>query len=261
MPPVRAAAAFHPPVSAPDYRALVEAAGDIIYTLDLQGRFTFLNQAMMRVLGYSMEEVLGHSFIEFLTPAGAQTALSHFRLGLAQNERTPFFEVEVRRKGGGTVHLEVRAGGLFDQGRMIGRQGIGRDISELKSLQAAVAEKSERVALLEERTRIAMQLYARIAELASSDAAGPARSDDTLQRVQEAVLRVSADKLGLKATDLRVLELLSRGRSNREIAREVNRSPHTVKDQVAKIMQRLGARRRAEAVAAALGAGLIGRGG
>jgi len=211
------------------------------------------------VLGYSLDEALGRSFAQFLTPATAQVALRHFRLGLAENESTPFFEVEARRKSGGTVHLEIRAGGLFREGRMIGRQGIARDISELKSLQTAVAEKSERVALLEERTRIALDLYARIADLAGSDT-GPAQSHDVLLQVHEAVLRVSADKMGLKATDLKVLELLSQGRSNREIAVAVNRSPHTVKDQVTKIMQRLGARRRAEAVATALGAGLIGRG-
>lgn len=241
----------------PDYRALVEAAGDLIYTLDLEGRFTFVNSAARQVLGYNPVEVIGKNFTEVLTSESAKVASRHFRQGLAHNESTPFFEVEAQRKQGGTVHLEIRAGGLYRDGAMIGRQGIGRDISELRALQAEVAAKSERVALLEERTRIAMNLYARIADLAGVAPADPAQSRHALREVHDAVLRVSAEKLGLTVPDLKILELLARGLSNREIAAETHRSPHTVKDHVTRIMQRLGAHRRAEAVATALNLGLI----
>ncbi len=255
----RTATARPRPAAEPDYRALIEAAGDVIYTLDLQGRFTFVNSATVRVLGYPLDQVLGRSFTEFLTEEGAAVALQHFSRGLTRTEGTPFFEVEARRKSGGTVTLEVRAGGLYRDGVMIGRQGIARDISELKSLQAQVAEKSGRVSLLEERTRIAMSLYARIADLASAGDADPAASHDALREVHEAVVRVSAEKLGFNAADLRLLELLALGRSNREIAAEVHRSHHTIKDHVKKLMDRLGTRRRADTVAAALNLGLIAR--
>lgn len=247
------------PAAGPDYRALVEAAGDVIYTLDLRGRFTFVNPATIQVLGYPLQEVLGRSFTEFLTEEGAAVALQHFSRGLTESEGTPFFEVEARRKSGGTVTLEIRAGGLYRDGVMIGRQGIARDITELKSLQAQVAEKSGRVALLEERTRIAMSLYARIADLTNAGNADPAGSHEALREVHEAVVRVSAEKLGFNAADLRLLELLALGRSNREIAAEVHRSHHTIKDHVKKIMDRLGTRRRADTVAAALNLGLLAR--
>ena len=49
---------------APDFETLIEAAGDLIYTLDLEGRFTFFNQAVERVLGYSAAEMMGRPFTE-----------------------------------------------------------------------------------------------------------------------------------------------------------------------------------------------------
>ncbi|HEX4151054.1 MAG TPA: PAS domain S-box protein [Steroidobacteraceae bacterium] len=241
----------------PDFRALVAAAGDIIYTLDLEGRFTSLNPAAFRVFEYEPEEMLGRDFVDFLTPESADIARRHFQQGLLGTENTPFFDVEARAKSGRVIHLEVRAGSLFQNGVRVGRQGIARDISELKALQAQVTEKSARVALLEERTRIALGLYARIAGLAREDAGDGASPDAALRQVQVAVLHASAEKIGLTAFDLRVLELLSKGRSNREIALQVHRSPHTIKDHIKKIMQRLGATRRAELVATALGLGLI----
>ena len=102
-----------------------------------------------------------------------------------------------------------------------------------------------------------MNLYARIAGLAREDAGDSVSSSEALRQVQDAVLRASAEKLGLSANDLKIIELLCQGHSNREIAASVCRSPHTVKDHVAKIMLRLGAKRRAEVVASALKLGLV----
>jgi PAS domain S-box-containing protein len=241
----------------PDYRALVAAAGDVIYTLDLEGRFTSINPAATRLFEYSEAEMLGRDFIDFLTPESAEIARQHFQQGLSGTENTPYFDVDARSKSGRIVHLEIRAGSLHQSGVRVGRQGIARDISEIRALQTQVAEKSARLALLEERARIAMSLYARIAGLARDDAGDGASPEQALRQVQDAVVRASAEKLGLTGFDLRIIELLTKGRSNREIAEAVHRSPHTVKDHVKKIMQRLGATRRAELVAAALGLGLI----
>ncbi len=173
--------------------------------------FTSLNPAALRLFEYSAEEMLGGDFTAFLTPESAEVARRHFQQGLLGTDNTPFFDVEARTKAGNIIHLEVRAGSLFQNGVRVGRQGIARDISELKALQAQVVEKSARVALLEERTRIAMNLYARIAGLAREDTGNGASPDAALRQVQDAVLRASADKVGLTAFDLRVLEFLSKG--------------------------------------------------
>jgi PAS domain S-box-containing protein len=253
----RGAVATVDAVPPPDYAALVEAAGDFIYTLDLEGRFTFLNAAAARLLRYSVGELLGKRFTVILPPASAEVALRHFGQGLTGTESTPFFEVEARRKDGSSVLLEVRAGNLYRDGKLVGRQGIGRDISELRSLQQAIAAKSERVALLEERTRIAMALYARIAEFAAEETGDAVTSSQALRQMHEAMLRVTADHNGLTSFDLSVLQLLAKGCSNREIAAAVHRSPHTIKDHIKKIKTRVGANRRAELVATALKLGLI----
>ncbi|MFC4314214.1 PAS domain S-box protein [Steroidobacter flavus] len=241
----------------PDYAALVEAAGDFIYTLDLEGRFTYLNRAAGRLLGRPVEELLGKKFTAVLTPLSCEIALRHFGRGLAGTEATPFFEVELLRSDGSTVLIEVRAGSLHRDGKLVGRQGIGRDISALRSLQEAIAVKSERVALLEERTRIAMSLYARIAELTGEDTQDAGTSSQALRQLHDTVLRVTADKHGLTAFDVSVLRLLAQGGSNREIAAALHRSPHTIKDHIKKIKARVGATRRAELVTTALKLGLV----
>jgi DNA-binding NarL/FixJ family response regulator len=67
----------------------------------------------------------------------------------------------------------------------------------------------------------------------------------------------TAERPHLSPTQLEVLELLSLGRENKQIARKLGISEATVKTHVKALFGRLGVRSRAEAVATALRLGLI----
>jgi PAS domain S-box-containing protein len=229
----------------------------MIYTLDLSGAFTYMNSAGLAILGYEPEEVIGRHFGEVLTPASAELALEHFQRGIEGTESTPFFEVQVVRKDGALVDMEVRAGNLYRDGDMIGRQGVARDISTLKQLQAEVTEKSQRLTLLADQARSAMDLYRRIAELTLAAPTDPEATGQALRDVEGTLARVAAQKLGLDAQDVEIIQLLGAGRSNREIGEHVHLSPNTVKDRVSKLMRILGGRSRAEVVAQAARRGLM----
>lgn len=57
--------------------------------------------------------------------------------------------------------------------------------------------------------------------------------------------------LGISDRELAVLRALADGRSNKEVADLLHISPHTVKTHVAHLCEKLGARRRTEAIARA----------
>ena len=63
--------------------------------------------------------------------------------------------------------------------------------------------------------------------------------------------------LGISERELQVLEHLAAGRSNKEIASRLNVSPNTVKTHVAKLFDKLQARRRTEAIVRARELGMI----
>ncbi len=68
---------------------------------------------------------------------------------------------------------------------------------------------------------------------------------------------VSAPKESLTTRELEVLQLMARGLTNRQIARRLQISEHTVKFHAAAILGKINARSRAEAVARAIGLGWI----
>jgi PAS domain S-box-containing protein len=243
-----------------DVREVLNQAGDIIYCVDLEGRFTYCNRAGFDLFGIPFEERrdwLGRSFADLLAPESRRVAVEHFRRAIEDQEITPFFEVEGVRPDGTLVQLEVRASSIRRDGRLVGRQGVARDITELKRLQAEVREKSARLELLESQGRLAMEIYRRITQLALDAPDDPAAADGALRKVSETLSESAAAQLGLDSRDVAIIGLLASGRSNRQIAETVYLSPNTVKDRISKIMRALGAKRRAEVVAEASRRGLI----
>jgi DNA-binding CsgD family transcriptional regulator len=63
--------------------------------------------------------------------------------------------------------------------------------------------------------------------------------------------------LGLSERELEVLHELAAGRSNKEIATHLHISPNTVKTHVARLFEKLGARRRTEAIHRARELGIV----
>lgn len=63
--------------------------------------------------------------------------------------------------------------------------------------------------------------------------------------------------LGISAREREVLEEIVAGRSNKEIAARLNVSPNTVKTHVARLFEKLGAKRRTDAIRKARELGIV----
>lgn len=112
------------------YRELFENANDIVYTHDLTGRFTSINKAGERVIGYTREEALGMNAIDLIAPMFRDQTLEMLNNKIHGGEITQY-ESAIISKDGRTVPLEISTRLIFDDdGLPIGIQGIARDISE-----------------------------------------------------------------------------------------------------------------------------------
>ena len=119
------------------YRTLVETSHDLIWSVDAQGRCTFVNQAVRRIYGYEPAEMLGRLFTDFETSEQARRDLVVFdRIKSGQ----PHFNYETvhRRKDGTPVWLNVNAVVIRDeQGGVIGVTGTAQDITDRKRSEQA----------------------------------------------------------------------------------------------------------------------------
>jgi PAS domain S-box-containing protein len=117
------------------FRAYVEAASDIVYTLDLQGNFTFVNSYGLRLVGAEEEEIIGQPYLKIVAPEYHNSILLAFQTLLTTGELRDYGFVVVT-KGGDRVFLEVNGRLLVRDGQPIGALGIGRDVTERKRFEA-----------------------------------------------------------------------------------------------------------------------------
>jgi PAS domain S-box-containing protein len=113
------------------FQAYVEAANDMVYAVDLQGKLTFINSYGERLLGCTGQAWKGQCYLDFITPEDRQATANAFKTLLKTGELKDF-QFQVPTADGTTRDLEVNGRLLYRQGRLVGGLGIARDITERK---------------------------------------------------------------------------------------------------------------------------------
>ncbi|MCJ7667010.1 MAG: PAS domain S-box protein, partial [Anaerolineae bacterium] len=127
------------------YRTLIENANDIIYTHDLEGKFTSINPAATRIYGYTTEEILQLNIAQIVAPDYLPLARQKIRVKLEGSPRTEPYELLTYSKEGEPIWVEVSTRLLEREGRPVGVQGIARDITERKRAEEALRESESRL--------------------------------------------------------------------------------------------------------------------
>ena len=118
------------------YRELFESATDLVWSIDLEGRFSSVNATVTRLLGWPVEEVVGRPWEELITePDQREIVRAAIRRKLEDGAAETRYEVRLRRRDGGYVPFEVNSRVMVREGRPVGIHGVGRDVSERRQLE------------------------------------------------------------------------------------------------------------------------------
>ncbi len=142
------------------YRAFIENIDDGVYEADLQGNFTYFNNALCQVFGFPREEIEGANFSKFMDSEHGRAAFEIFN--------------EIFRTGKGIVNLtwetldrenhkriiELSASLITDKkGDKTGFRGIARDVTERVKAQHSLKESEIAYQCAYEASRVAEKQY------------------------------------------------------------------------------------------------------
>ena len=111
------------------YERLITTSPDAIYALDLKGRFTEVSRATGRLLGRSVDELIGSPFMDIIAPADRGLVAAAYQRRVAGSQEISELDVRVVRSDGELRLVHIRAAAIVDGDVVIGSQGIARDIT------------------------------------------------------------------------------------------------------------------------------------
>ncbi|AGK61645.1 PAS domain S-box [Archaeoglobus sulfaticallidus PM70-1] len=125
-----------------EYRRFYENAQDLFFILDNNGRFLDVNPKYAEMLGYSREELIGHTARKLVHPDEVSMVRENFRK--VMQGKTVRYEAKAIAKDGREYVMEVILWPVFENGRVVGAEGILRDISEKIAMEKKIRESEEK---------------------------------------------------------------------------------------------------------------------
>lgn len=144
------------------FRFMIHNSPDMVYTLDRQGRFTFINNAVEKLFGYKTTELIGKPYQSIFFKEDAPQARWRFNERRTGKRATSGYELRLKTgphkkaensEPSGYALVELNATGVYRKANannrkvMIGTYGVARDMTIKKVLETQLLQAKKIEAL------------------------------------------------------------------------------------------------------------------
>ncbi len=124
---------------------LVQASPAFFVAISPKGKIMMMNQAMLKILGYKKNEVIGKDFMAHFVPERERTAVREIFTSLLNARKPTYHENHIIAKCGSEFLVEWHGRGVFmENGDIDFIFGVGIDITKRRAAEAALRESEER---------------------------------------------------------------------------------------------------------------------
>jgi PAS domain S-box-containing protein len=131
------------------YRVLVENLTDVIFTLNAEGKFIYISPAIEKYTGFTAEQVIGKSFIDFIFPDDLPGLMASFQRSL--NGQMEPYDFRVNDTNGRIHYVHTSTKLLIVNDKPVGLTGIMSDITQRKKDEEELLKAKE---MAEESNRL-----------------------------------------------------------------------------------------------------------
>ena len=126
------------------YATLLEKSNDVILVLQ-DGLLKFANSKAAEITGFSIEDVLGKPFIDYVAPQYRELMISRYRRRLAGEDIPSKYESGLLNQDGSIISVEINASVIEYDGKPATLCMV-RDITERKKADEAIRESELNIA-------------------------------------------------------------------------------------------------------------------
>lgn len=163
------------------YRLVVDNINDGLYTLDVDGKFTFVNQVIERRSGIPFDKFVGLHYLDVVSPKDHERVKANFEK-IMRGEKIPPYELEYITSDGSPLCVEINTQPIYESGQIVGLQGISRDMTERKRVEVELTEAHR---ALESRVKERTAELERVNEQLRLELIQRSRTEEALRKSEE----------------------------------------------------------------------------
>lgn len=112
------------------YQLLVEAASDVIFEIDMEGRFTYMNPAAVKMSGLDAQEIIGQPFTRLVSPDWHEKVTDFYLDQIKHSKKSTYLEFPGVNVNGDVTWLGQKVQLLEDDEGLVGMMAVARDITD-----------------------------------------------------------------------------------------------------------------------------------
>jgi PAS domain S-box-containing protein len=141
------------------FRQMVENANDLIYRVDMEGKISYANPSVLRVLGYEEKDVLGRHYLDLAAPHLRHKIKRTYEHQVLSKTSTTYQEFPAIATDGREIWFGQNVQLIYEDNKVVGFQALARDITAIKQAQDALRLARDQAL---EASRAKSQLISRV---------------------------------------------------------------------------------------------------
>lgn len=126
-----------------------------VFTFDIEGHFTFVNDVVIKRSGYPEKWYVGKSLFDVVRPQERESIREHFK-ATVRGERVPPYEFSFKRATNDIAWVHISTTAMREEGQVVGVLGVLLDVTKRIKAEQALKESEEKYRILFEDSRDAI---------------------------------------------------------------------------------------------------------